>query len=293
MVSKPIRRAVVTGGTGYVGSVLTDFLRRGAQLDHVASLCSADADVRDANAVRAMIERERPDVIFHLAAKADTDGCEGAFDEARAVNVDGSVNVVSAGLNAGCRVVYFSSACLYPDNTKAYDEAGPLVALCRYTETKLEAERALDPFADRILIVRLRQPFSNHQHSRNLLAKLASYTKFIDEPNSMTHLEEAVPVIWTLAQSGACGPVNITNEGWSTPLRIAEMIRDRKQPNMSVSKMSYDELLAVVAAPRVNALVDCSRLHALGHRLRPVAEALEDALTRPCELGEFDWERMP
>jgi nucleoside-diphosphate-sugar epimerase len=292
MVSKPIQRVVVTGGTGYVGSLLTDFLQRSARLEHVASWSSRDADVRDLDAVRRALAAERPDAVFHLAAKADTDGCERRFDEARAVNVQGSLHVVQAGLEAGCRVVYFSSACLYPDNAKAYDESGPLAALCKYTETKLEAEQVLEPYADRILTIRARQPFSNHRHPRNLLAKLASYTRFIDEPNSMTHLEEAIPVIWKLTQGDTVGPLNITNEGWTTPWRIAEMIRRYWQPEMPINKMTYEELLDKVAAPRVNALVDCSRLHALGYRLRPVEVALEDALTRPCDLGDYDWESM-
>ncbi len=289
MVSREIESALVTGGTGYIGSLLTDFLRRGIKLPKVVSVGSSELDVRDEKAVREIIERERPDVVFHLAAKAETEWCEDHFEEALEVNVEGSLNVARFGLEGGCRVVYFSSACLYPDNKKAYDESGPIAALCKYTETKLQAERALEPYADRILNVRMRQPFSNHRHARNLVQKLAGYTAFIDEPNAMSHLEECIPVVYELARRGVLGPINITNEGWTTPFRIANLIREHLNPDMQIEKISYEELLKRLRAVRVNSLVDCSRLHGIGYMLKPIEEAIVDSLRNPCDLGEFEW----
>lgn len=245
----------------------------------------------DAAQVARALGHYEPDVVFHLAAKADTDWCERNFEQARRVNVGGTLNVVRAALERGAQVVYFSSACLYPDNAKQHAEQDRMEALCRYTETKLEAERALEPFADRVLTIRMRQPFSNHCHPRNLLQKLASYTQFIDEPNSMSHVEECVPVIWELSIAGETGPYNMTNPGWTTPLRIARLIREHWNPDMDIAEISYEQLLEQVEAPRVNALVDCSKLERLGFRLRPVEEAVVDCLRNPCEPGEYDWAR--
>lgn len=294
MVSGSKRSALITGGTGYIGSTLADFLGRGADLTRVLAWGRAELDVTDHDAVRAAVREQAPDVIFHCAAKADTDWCEDHFEAARRVNVGGTVNVVEEGLAADCRVVYFSSACLYPDNDRPYAETDPLAAFCGYTRTKLEAERALKPYADRILNVRMRQPFSNHRHPRNLLHKLASYTDFIDEPNSMSHLEECLPVVWELSCRGETGPFNLTNPGHTTPLRIARMIKERWNPGMTVRRIDYGELLERVDAVRVNALVDCTRLESRGFELEPVEKAVLDCLENRCEVGEYDWTRsMP
>jgi dTDP-4-dehydrorhamnose reductase len=289
MAAQTISKAVVTGGTGYIGSVMTDFLRRGAGVRGVLPLGSADLDIIDRVSVVAFMQREKPDVVIHLAAKAETDWVETHFEEALRVNVDGAVNVVRAALDVGARVAYFSSACLYPDNRKPHGESSLMAALCKYTETKLQAERALASYAQRVLIVRMRQPFSNHRHPRNLLEKLARCTAFIDEPNSMTHLEEGLPIVWRLLQDGVAGPINITNQGWTTPYRIAMLIREHLRPEMTAARISYDELLAQVVAVRVNSLVDNARLQGLGHRLKPVEDAVVDCLLHACSLGEFDW----
>lgn len=291
MVQRQMRRAIVTGGTGYIGSILTDMLRRGARLDEVWSFGSGDLDVRDRAAVARAMNEFHPDAVFHCAARADTDWCEQHYDDARAVNVDGSVNLVEEALDAGARVVYFSSACLYPDNLRYHREGDPLAALCRYTETKLQAERALEPHFGRILSIRMRQPFSNNRHPRNLLQKLAGYTQFIDEPNSMSHLEECLPVVWQLCREGASGAFNIVNECWTTPLRIAHMLRTHHRPSMEISRISHEQLLQMVSAPRVNSLVDCPRLRQRGILLNRVEDAVRDCLENPCQLGEYHWGR--
>jgi nucleoside-diphosphate-sugar epimerase len=286
-------KVLVTGATGYLGSILVDFLRRGVdQPPEVLGLGSNDLDVRDSLAVQRIVCDFSPHYVFHLAAKADTEWCEDHFEEAVETNVVGSLNVVRAGLDVGARVVYFSSACIYPTNTRRHTEAGPIDGLCKYTATKVMAEQALSPHAWDILIVRMRQPFSNHLSQRNLLQKLASYSSFIDEQNSMSHVEESLPVVWRLAlRPNVTGPVNIVNEGAVTPLWIARKIKEMIDPGKLIYQMSYGTLLQKVRAVRVNSLVDTTRLNCLGFRLKPVVRAIDDCLREPCSLGEFPWNK--
>jgi dTDP-4-dehydrorhamnose reductase len=293
MVPTTTNGIIITGGTGYIGSVIRDFLVRGLALPNVLAPTRGDMDVTQGQAVQRYFREHPPAIVLHLAARAETDWCETHFPEARRVNVDGTFNVVRAGLDMGATVVYFSSACLYPDNKKAYRERDEMKAFCRYTQTKLLAEQIIEPFQNDILIIRMRQPFSNHRHPRNLLQKLAGYREFIDEPNSMSHLEECIPIVWDLARRNIRGPVNLTNVGSTSPLRIARMIQRYWQPDMPVTAISYDELLARVKSVRVNSLVDCSCLEQLGYTLSSVEKAVEDCLSHPCNLGEYSWRQEP
>ncbi len=119
-------RALVTGGAGFIGSNLVDALvERGDEvtvLDNVSTgrrenleqaLAGgaelAELDLRDADAVSALVERAGPEVIFHLGAQVDVrkSVADPAWDSA--VNVGGTVNVLSAASEHGVRRVVFAS----------------------------------------------------------------------------------------------------------------------------------------------------------------------------------------
>jgi UDP-glucose 4-epimerase len=122
-------RALVTGGAGFIGSTLVDrLLAEGHAVEVIDDLSSgrlgnlADAradrdhefsfhqmDICDPT-VADLIERRRPDVVFHLAAQIDVrvSVTDPALD-AR-INVLGSLNVLEGARRAGSRKVVFASS---------------------------------------------------------------------------------------------------------------------------------------------------------------------------------------
>jgi len=119
-------RVLVTGGAGFIGSNLVDgLLERGddvAVLDDISTGRESNLaqaldrgarlhrqDIRDADGVRAVMDSERPEIVFHLAAQIDVrrSVSEVAFD-AR-TNVEGTVNVLDAAHHVGVRRLVFSS----------------------------------------------------------------------------------------------------------------------------------------------------------------------------------------
>jgi UDP-glucose 4-epimerase len=122
-------KALVTGGAGFIGSTLVDrLLAEGHSVDVVDDLStgtltnlgdarsSKDADftfhridIRTAD-VTDLIERRKPEVVFHLAAQMDVRvSVERPVFDAE-TNIIGSLNVLEGARRAGARKVVFASS---------------------------------------------------------------------------------------------------------------------------------------------------------------------------------------
>lgn len=111
--------ALVTGGSGYFGSLLVESLRRAGRTVRVLDLQDADdrpsdvefcaADIRDARAVRAACDGV--DEVFHNVAQVPLARDKELFES---VNVAGTQNLLASCEELGVRkVVYTSSSAVF------------------------------------------------------------------------------------------------------------------------------------------------------------------------------------
>ncbi|HZP44853.1 MAG TPA: NAD-dependent epimerase/dehydratase family protein [Candidatus Binataceae bacterium] len=153
-------RILVTGGAGFIGSHTVDALI-GARLHQVSILDDLSAgkreqinpsasfhqaDLRDAAAVRAVIERERPEVIIHLAAQMDVrrSVADPAFDAQ--VNLVGFLNLIEAARQHDLKRVIFASTggAIYGEqDTFPCDEDHPRRPVSPYGVAKMATEAYL------------------------------------------------------------------------------------------------------------------------------------------------------
>jgi nucleoside-diphosphate-sugar epimerase len=155
-------KVIITGGAGYLGSVLTTLLlAEGHQvrvLDNLAhggeSLLGAwchpgfefvRGDIRDCATVKAAVSGR--DAVVHLAAIVGDPACGRNPDLARAVNLDASLQLIEESQQAGVARFVFASTCSnygrMKDADRYVDEESELRPVSLYAETKVAVEMAL------------------------------------------------------------------------------------------------------------------------------------------------------
>jgi UDP-glucose 4-epimerase len=150
---------LVTGGAGYIGSVIAarllarghavtvyDDLSRGHLAAVPAGAAFVEGDIRDRSRVQAALLDERCDAIVHMAALAEVGESVAQPERYHDVNVNGTAAVIAAAAAAAVgRLVFSSTAAVYGEPRRTpIDEDDELAPTNPYGAGKLAAERLLE-----------------------------------------------------------------------------------------------------------------------------------------------------
>lgn len=182
-------RVLITGRYGFTGHYVAQELEAagwdvwgmGNASPPKADPCYVQANLNDAAALRAGIERIRPDAVLHLAAIAFVG--HGAVEDFYRVNLIGTRNLLDAIAESGCGqkgVVLASSANVYGNVDAApLHEDTPPAPENDYAVSKLAMEYMARLFNSRLPLV-IARPFNytgRGQDAKFLVPKIVSHFK--------------------------------------------------------------------------------------------------------------------
>ena len=260
---KPI--FLIYGRTGWIGGMLGRLLQERGQEYYYGY-----ARLHDRNALEKDIFRCRPTHILNAAGitgRPNVDWCETHKREVVQTNVLGTLTLIDLARSMDIHVTNFATGCIY-----SYDDDHPIggpgftesdVPNFRgsyYSHTKAMVEDLLQQY-DNVLHLRLRMPIdSDLQNPRNFIYKIANYAKVVNIPNSMTVLDELVPLAIDGAIRRLTGTYNFTNPGVISHNEVLELYRDYCDQEFVWENFSLEEQNKILAAPRSNNMLDTSKL---------------------------------
>lgn len=112
-----------------------------------------------------------------------------------------------------------------------------------------------------VCTLRVRMPISSDLNNpRNFITKISRYDKVVNIPNSMTVLDELLPISVEMARRNCRGIWNFTNPGVISHNEILELYRSFIDPNLTWVNFTLEEQAKVIVAPRSNNEMDASKL---------------------------------
>jgi UDP-glucose 4-epimerase len=247
-----MRRVLVTGGAGFIGSHLVDRLARDAAnelivLDNLrrGSLANlngsrglvrfVNGDVRDRSCLADIMSKV--DVVYHLAAQSNVMGAVSDIDYCFSTNVIGTFEVFRAAAESGVRrVIFTSSREVYGDPQELpVPETAPLRPKNAYGASKAAGEMYSRIFRDKgleVIVLRLANvygardfdrviPIFLGQAVRNLPLNLYGGTQLLD----FVWIDTVVDILVQAALVAAPpGPTNVGTGKPTALLSLAECI---------------------------------------------------------------------
>jgi len=206
-------KAIIFGGSGQTGTYLDKVLRgRGNTVIKTSRTSSLHPlDIADFGAVETLIAAQRPDLIFHLAARSSTRH-EAIFDNHNAI-ATGTLNVLEAAQRhaPNARIFITGSGLQFVNVGKPIDE-----------ETPFEAS---SPYA----VARIHSVYAARYYRRLGLATYVGYLFHHESPlRPLTHISQKVVRAACTILSGTetkldLGDLNVSKE-WTYAGDVAEAI---------------------------------------------------------------------
>ena len=138
---------------------------------------------------------------------------------------------------------------------------------------------------DSVLNVRIRMPITSCKSTRNFITKITTYEKICSVPNSMTVLDELIPIMIDMACNKETGTINLTNPGLISHNEILEMYKEIVDPEFTWKNFSIDEQSKILAAGRSNNYLDTTRLESLYPKVNNIKDAIRNVLIKMKEIN--------
>jgi dTDP-4-dehydrorhamnose reductase len=153
-------RLLLFGGNGQVGRALQSCA---TLADELTVATRRDCDLTDAESVRNVVRRVRPDVIVNAAAYTAVDKAESDRENCFAVNAVAPAAMAAEAAALRARLVHYSTDYVF-DGSKAtpYAEEDVIGPRNVYGASKLEGERRIAEAGGEFVILRTSWVYSNH-----------------------------------------------------------------------------------------------------------------------------------
>lgn len=284
---KPTLKFLIYGRTGWIGGLLGKICeKQGIPFEY------GKGRLQERSSLVADIQTIKPTHVFNAAGvtgRPNVDWCESHKPETIRTNVVGTLTLADVCRENGLLMMNYATGCIFE-----YDASHPLgsgigfkeedtpnFAGSFYSKTKAMVEELLKEY-DNVCTLRVRMPItSDLENPRNFITKISRYNKVVNIPNSMTILDELLPISIEMAKRNCKGIWNFTNPGAVSHNEILEMYKTYIDPSFKWTNFTLEEQAKVIVAARSNNEMDATKLKNEFPELLSIKESLVKYVFEP------------
>ena len=282
-------KILVTGAKGQLGKKIIDILGQKHQL----ILTDVDnMDITDIDAIKIVVEKEKPDYIIHGAAYTQVDKAEENVELCRKINSFGTKNIALIAKEFNIKLIYISTDFVFDGSKKTpYSEDDKPNPISIYGITKYEGEEYIKNICDKYYILRVAwlfgelpvgHPGTNFVEVMLRLAKeRPSLSVVNDQIGSPTYTGNLVKTISKIIdQSPEFGTYHFSGTGECSWYDFAKEIFKQTNTKIDLKPITSLEYPQRAKRPAYSYLDKSKIENALNIKVRPWQEMLEEYLLK-------------
>jgi 3,5-epimerase/4-reductase len=283
---------LLIGSKGWIGSKLLSILQT---VSGVSTVIESEVRANDIESLKSELDNLKPThVISAIGRTHGVIGDEviptidyleypGKLVENVRDNLFSPVVIAKLCSDRNIHFTYLGTGCIfeYTDNAKQFDEnAKPNFFGSGYSIVKGFTDQLMSLYADNVLNVRIRMPITAESNPRDFITKIVKYEKICSMYNSMSVLDELLPLMLDMALNKRTGTINLTNPGTVSHAEILEMYKELVDPSKTWILMSYEDQSALLKSKRSNNELDTSKLVEWYPGVSDIRTAVRNALEK-------------
>ncbi|XP_024986874.1 trifunctional UDP-glucose 4,6-dehydratase/UDP-4-keto-6-deoxy-D-glucose 3,5-epimerase/UDP-4-keto-L-rhamnose-reductase RHM2-like [Cynara cardunculus var. scolymus] len=285
--SKSDLKFLIYGRTGWIGELLGKRCT-----EKGITYAYGRGKLEDRNMLLNDIRRLQPTHVFNaavVAGRPNVDWCETHKIETIRTNVVGTLNLADVCNQEGIFMMNYASGCIFEYDKDHPQGSGvgfkeddkPNFTGSFYSKTMAMVDEMLRDYAN-VCSLRLRMPISSDlNNTRNLITKITRYNKVVNIPNSISVLDELLPISIEMAKRKCKGVWNFTNPGVVSHNEILELYKQYIDPNFKWENFDLQEQAKVILAPRSNNELDVSKLKKEFPELLSIKDSIKKYVFEP------------
>ena len=280
-----MKKILITGCNGQLGKALNRLLRDNEEI----TIVNTDVDTLDicnAEAVRKIVQKEKPDTIINCAAHTAVDKCETDKENAYRINATGPKNLAAAGREIGAVMVQVSTDYVFNGNSQTpYTEEDVPAPQSVYGSTKLAGEEFVKAENEKYFIFRTAWLYGEGNNfvrkmlclgDEVLAGQREKLTVVADQFGSPTSALELARMMLYVIERGEYGIYHATCEGSTSWYEFAREIFRRAGKEVTVEPVTTEQYPTAAKRPAYS-ILENRKLNAMGeYRMKQWEDALAE-----------------
>lgn len=288
-------RFLIFGSKGWLGSQVVKILR-----DQGEEVIHAESRADDENAVEKELIEVKPDRVISLIGRTYGPGFntidyleqKGKLVENLRDNLYGPFVLASLCQKYKVHLSSIGTGCIFNyngqnDENGYTEEDKPNFFGSSYSIVRGFSDKVMHFFEDSVLTLRLRMPICSDLSSpRNFISKIIKYEYICSIDNSMSVLDDLLPLLVDMSKRKITGIVNFTNPGVINHNEILTLYKEIVDPNFTWKNFTLEDQRKVLLSDRSNNKLNTDKLQSLYPDVLPIKDAVRKILYKMKENKE-------